>query len=289
VVLATSGCGSEFGRFRRRECQLCRQRLAVDEVADDSTVTTIPVEVGAHIDLMPDGRFLINDGVNAISGRFTTSGTQVTVGSVGSTYAMYGGNDPVRLAVIAAFNDFTAGTLDGSSADGPVQDTIVRVSGTALVVQAHAPADVRPYRPGRLRADRRSDGNHDAELNHKYRRNRSGRGSSGIGTTVQSMTATDDPARRAQFGPHRFYAGEGGGSEQFRGARFDVADMRGARFTDCDLTGVTISDGWAGEREHLGIPQQCHNQRRRRQRIRQRRAGPSTPERVQLRNVGTGR
>jgi hypothetical protein len=66
------------------------------------------------------------------------------------------------------------------------------------------------------------------------------------------MTATNDPAEPApawadepaQFGPHRFYAGEGGGSEQFRGARFDVADLRGARFTDCDLTGVTIRDGW---------------------------------------------
>jgi DinB superfamily/Pentapeptide repeats (8 copies) len=48
----------------------------------------------------------------------------------------------------------------------------------------------------------------------------------------------------AQFGPHRFYAGEGGGSEQFRGARFDVADLRGARFTDCDMTGVAIRDCW---------------------------------------------
>ncbi|HEY4849652.1 MAG TPA: DinB family protein [Streptosporangiaceae bacterium] len=68
------------------------------------------------------------------------------------------------------------------------------------------------------------------------------------------MTAPDDPAAPApsqpddpmdaQFGPHRFYPGEGGGSTQFRGARFDVADLRGARFTDCDLTGVTIRDGW---------------------------------------------
>jgi len=68
------------------------------------------------------------------------------------------------------------------------------------------------------------------------------------------MTATNVPRDRApapaeepveaQFGPHRFDAGEGGGSEQFRGARFDVADLRGARFTDCDLTGVTIRDGW---------------------------------------------
>jgi hypothetical protein len=58
------------------------------------------------------------------------------------------------------------------------------------------------------------------------------------------MTATNDAAGPAQFGPHRFYAGEGGGSERFRGARFDVADLRGARFTDCDMTGVTIRDGW---------------------------------------------
>src|ERR1700735_1902084 len=56
-------------------------------------------------------------------------------------------------------------------------------------------------------------------------------------------TAQDEPGE-AQFGPHRFYAGEGGGSEEFRGARFDVADLRGARFTDCDLTGMTIRDGW---------------------------------------------
>jgi DinB superfamily/Pentapeptide repeats (8 copies) len=68
------------------------------------------------------------------------------------------------------------------------------------------------------------------------------------------MTAPDDQAApapsppgdpaEAQFGPHRFYPGEGGGSTQFRGARFDVADLRGARFTDCDLTGVRIRDGW---------------------------------------------
>ena len=56
--------------------------------------------------------------------------------------------------------------------------------------------------------------------------------------------ATHDAPMEAQFGPHRFYAGEGGGSETFRGARFDVADLRGARFTDCDLTGITIRDGW---------------------------------------------
>jgi hypothetical protein len=64
---------------------------------------------------------------------------------------------------------------------------------------------------------------------------------------VLFMMAPDDQPGDpgdAQFGPHRFYPGEGGGSTRFRGARFDVADLRGARFTDCDLTGVTIRDGW---------------------------------------------
>ncbi len=62
----------------------------------------------------------------------------------------------------------------------------------------------------------------------------------------QATPALSQPGRpaEAQFGPHRFYPGEGGGSTQFRGARFDVADLRGARFTDCDLTGVRIRDGW---------------------------------------------
>jgi hypothetical protein len=62
--------------------------------------------------------------------------------------------------------------------------------------------------------------------------------------SAASAPSQPDGPTDAQFGPHRFYPGAGGGGTQFRGARFDVADLRGARFTDCDLTGVTIRDGW---------------------------------------------
>ncbi len=58
------------------------------------------------------------------------------------------------------------------------------------------------------------------------------------------MTANSEPDDPAQFGPHRFSAGVGGGDERFRGARFAVADLRGARFTDCNLAGVTLRDCW---------------------------------------------
>jgi len=62
--------------------------------------------------------------------------------------------------------------------------------------------------------------------------------------SADQAPASPDGPMDAQFGPHRFYPGESGGSTQFLGARFDVADLRGARFTDCDMTGVTIRDGW---------------------------------------------
>ena len=71
---------------------------------------------------------------------------------------------------------------------------------------------------------------------------------------VRAMTAANDQMAPlpewqdgpmdAQFGPHRFSAGDGGGGTELRAARFDVQDLRGARFTDCDLTGVAIRDGW---------------------------------------------
>jgi hypothetical protein len=61
---------------------------------------------------------------------------------------------------------------------------------------------------------------------------------------VARLPEGQDGPNEAQFGPHRFSAGDDGGGTEFRAARFDVADLRGARFTDCDLTGVTVRDGW---------------------------------------------
>lgn len=55
----------------------------------------------------------------------------------------------------------------------------------------------------------------------------------------------------AQYGPHRWSAGEVGGvgggvdhTDAFRGASFTVADLSGATFRDCDLTRVRIVDSW---------------------------------------------
>jgi len=50
----------------------------------------------------------------------------------------------------------------------------------------------------------------------------------------------------AQYGPHRFSAGDydSDHTDAYRGASFLVRDLTGARFVDCDLTQVKIVDGW---------------------------------------------
>jgi uncharacterized damage-inducible protein DinB len=55
-----------------------------------------------------------------------------------------------------------------------------------------------------------------------------------------------DGAMAPQYGPHRWSAGDHDidHTDEFRGARFTVADLTGARFRDCDLSQVKIVDSW---------------------------------------------
>ncbi|MFD9512117.1 hypothetical protein [Streptomyces mirabilis] len=48
----------------------------------------------------------------------------------------------------------------------------------------------------------------------------------------------------AQYGPHRWSAGEYGSdhTDAFRSARFAVADLTATTFVDCDLSRVRIVD-----------------------------------------------
>jgi hypothetical protein len=111
-------------------------RLA--SVADGANSTTIPAAVGARMELLPDGRILIDDSVNALSGRFTKTADGFEVHDVATTFVAYDGRDPVRVAAIAALNTLACGNRDGLTPPGPVRDTVVSADGTRLVVQAGA-------------------------------------------------------------------------------------------------------------------------------------------------------
>jgi uncharacterized damage-inducible protein DinB len=64
--------------------------------------------------------------------------------------------------------------------------------------------------------------------------------------TPVELATENNKAMPAQYGPHRF--GEGsydeGGTDAYRGQRFEVADLTGARFVDCDLSKVKVVDSW---------------------------------------------
>jgi len=66
------------------------------------------------------------------------------------------------------------------------------------------------------------------------------------GQPAAGSSAVDNKAMAAQYGPHRFGQGsyDEGGTDAYRGQRFQVADLTGARFTDCDMSRVKIVDSW---------------------------------------------
>ena len=108
------------------------------DVAQGANSTAIPADVGARLDLLSDGRILVDNGVNALSGRFTKSADGFEVSDVGSTFALYGGSDPNRLAAEAALNTLAYGNADGVTPSSPARDVVVSADGTRLVIQAGA-------------------------------------------------------------------------------------------------------------------------------------------------------
>lgn len=105
-------------------------------VADGATSTAIPAGVGARMDLLPDGRIFVYNGVNALTGLFTKSADGFDVRDVGTTFVLYGGNDPNQLAAITALNTLAYGNRDGVTPSSPARDKVVSTDGTRLVVEA---------------------------------------------------------------------------------------------------------------------------------------------------------
>lgn len=106
------------------------------QVTDGTKSTAIPEGLGARMDLFADGRVFVDNGVNLLSGKFTTSADGFEVREVGTTFVLYGGSDPGQLAAIAALNTLAYGNRDGVTPAGPVHDTVVGAAGPELVVRA---------------------------------------------------------------------------------------------------------------------------------------------------------
>ncbi|MFD4676381.1 META domain-containing protein [Lentzea sp. NPDC058450] len=86
----------------------------------------VPGEVDASATFRADGSFQLSDGTNSMFGRYEGTASSMRLLDVGRTYALYTGDDPVRLAVIAAMNELTS------------RNAGVSVSGDRLVVTTGA-------------------------------------------------------------------------------------------------------------------------------------------------------
>jgi hypothetical protein len=107
-------------------------------VEEGSVTITVPASIGARMELLPHGQILIDNGVNALSGRFTPLADGFEVSGVGTTYTLYTGNDPAQLAAIAAFSALAYGDPHATASSAPAQDIVLKLDATTLVVQAGA-------------------------------------------------------------------------------------------------------------------------------------------------------
>jgi hypothetical protein len=111
-------------------------RWRLTSVADGTSSTSIPGGVGANLEFRADGQLLANDGTNSLSARFSPTAGGFEVRDVGTTLALYGGDDPHRLAAIAGLNTVLYGNAQGVTGSGPVSDRVVRATDSQLVIEA---------------------------------------------------------------------------------------------------------------------------------------------------------
>jgi hypothetical protein len=111
-------------------------RWQLTSVADGATSTAIPADAGATVEFRKDGQIIANNGTDVLTGRFSTTSGGFEVRDVGTTLAVYGGNDPHRLAAIAGLNALAYGNRDGVTPSAAVRDAVVSATDTDLVIRA---------------------------------------------------------------------------------------------------------------------------------------------------------
>jgi heat shock protein HslJ len=85
----------------------------------------VPADLGASASFSRAGDVQLRDGINSMSGRYDATATSVRLRDVGTTFALYAGDDPTRKAVIDAMRELTS------------QDAQVSLTGERLTISTN--------------------------------------------------------------------------------------------------------------------------------------------------------
>jgi hypothetical protein len=106
------------------------------DVEEGGRSFAIPAHSKARMALLPDGRILIDDSVNAVGGKFTKTADGFEVRDTYTTAVGILDVDPVRAATIRGMDALALGNLDGATPTrGPARNTVVSADGARLVIQ----------------------------------------------------------------------------------------------------------------------------------------------------------
>jgi hypothetical protein len=111
-------------------------RWVLTGVTQQGRTTAIPLAMGAGMELRRDGSIVLDNGTNTLTGRFSADRDGFLVQDVGTTFKIYGGDDPARLAAQSGINTLAYGNEQGVTPSGSMRDRVVSVDGGRLVVQA---------------------------------------------------------------------------------------------------------------------------------------------------------
>jgi hypothetical protein len=105
-------------------------------VAERANATAIPADVGASMNLVSDGRILVEDGRNYHTGWFTKSADGFDVTPYKQTLVSVDGLDARQLAAVAALSTLVYGNRDNTYPSSPTRNTVISADGARLVVQS---------------------------------------------------------------------------------------------------------------------------------------------------------
>jgi heat shock protein HslJ len=120
-------------------------RWQLTSVQANGQRSPIPPEILASASFFPDGTVIFQDNVNALSGRYDAGADGFSVHDVGTTFALYAGDDPLQKMVISAIGALVSGQAVQANLSGT--QLVLAIPEYTMSFERSVPVDTRTVGP----------------------------------------------------------------------------------------------------------------------------------------------
>lgn len=135
VVALAAGCASRSGvAHRLASSDVAGTAWRLVSIASGARTILLPQTSRPQLDFGRDGSILLDDTVNAVSGRYIVDNEGITISQAGTTLVGYAGNDPDKTTTIAAIDSIVFRFSNGTSR--PTTHVSARRAGDVLHIRS---------------------------------------------------------------------------------------------------------------------------------------------------------